>query len=54
MITNKYSEREKILHDEDLMAAICMALRKSAESKANKDWKKVHDEKVLEEDRKDC
>ena len=54
MITNKYSEREKVLHDEDLMAAICMALRKSAESKAEKDFKKMHEGKVLEEDRKDC
>ena len=47
-------EFDKCIKDIDLMSAICTALRLSANSKAEKDCKKMHEVKVLEEDRRDC
>jgi hypothetical protein len=38
--------------DEDLLSAICLALRKAADSKAEKDWK-LNKQSPLE-DRRDC
>ena len=42
--------------DGDLLSAICIALRSSAASKAEKDWKQKYglSESVLEEDKRDC
>lgn len=37
--------------DDDLLGAICLALRKSAESKAKKDWE---NKQSPVEDRRDC
>lgn len=37
--------------DSDMLSAICMALRKSAESKAKKDWE---NKQSPIEDRRDC
>lgn len=47
---------EKCVKDEDLLSAICTALRLSADSKAKKDWKQKYglSESVLEEDKRDC
>ena len=38
--------------DNDLLGAICLALRKAADSKAKKDWQRNKQSPV--EDRKDC
>jgi hypothetical protein len=42
--------------DGDLLSAICIALRLSTSSKAEKDWKQRYglSESVLEEDKRDC
>lgn len=42
--------------DGDMLSAICMALRLSADSKAKNDWKQKYglSESVLEEDKRDC
>lgn len=37
--------------DEDLLSAICLALRKAADSKAKKDWE---NKQLPLEDRRDC
>ena len=39
-----FTEDYKKLPDEDMMDVICNALRKAAESKAKKDWDKMHPE----------